>query len=52
MSFYKVIGRDWILGGKAGKWYAFKGKPAVGRKADGGPFKTRKEAIMWIEGLA
>lgn len=53
MAFYKVLNSDWILGGNSGKWYAFKGQPqpGVSRKADAGPFKTRAEAIKWIQEL-
>lgn len=52
MAFYKVLKTNWILGGNAGKWYAFKGlskHSPSGTKADGGPFKTRSEAIKWIK---
>lgn len=54
MAFYKVTNTDWVLGGKSGKWYAFKGLNAQspsGTKADGGPFKTRKDAVNWINQL-
>ena len=51
MGFYKVNNYDWILGGNSGKWYAFRGKPEVGRKADAGPFKTRRDAVRWIQHL-
>ena len=49
MAFYKVINADWHLGGQAGKWYAFKGKMGLGKKADAGPFKTRAMAVRWIQ---
>lgn len=58
MAFYKVVSTDWVLGGKSGKWFAFKGldkNSPNGTKADGGPFKTRKDAVQWInriEGVA
>lgn len=49
MAFYKVFDGAWHLGGQSGKWFAFKGKPEYGKKADAGPFKTRAAAVRWIK---
>jgi hypothetical protein len=51
MAFYRVGDAkcNWYVGGQKGRWFAWKGKPTLGSKADAGPFKTRFSALKWVE---